>query len=239
MTPVEVAECARLLRELDPNHIVWVNLCRPDRALTWLESQDLWSYDAYPFPVQGFAGYYPWLEISDANLRGKRPLGTCLQTWQWSVEGALPMPTPDQLRASAWLHILHGYNWFGYYSYYDPEPAGCLARDPVLWSYCRALNTELRALAAPILAADAWTPAAVEGGEGEVQAGVKEAAGTRYLVVVSGARQATSVRVRLPGTVGAAEALQDRARSLPIVGGMVADELRPYGTLICRIKPQP
>jgi hypothetical protein len=239
MTPAELAGCARLVRELDPNHIVWVNLCQWPRALEWLESQDLWSYDAYPFPVQGFAGYEPWLKLSDASLRGKRPLGTCLQTYQWSSHASLPMPTPDQLRASAWLHVLHGFNFFGYYSYNDPEPAGCLARDPLLWSYCQALNTELRALAALILSPDAWTTVAVEGGDGAVQAGVKDAAGTRYLVVVSGARETRHVRVRLPAAGDQPEILLDRPRLLSVTDGMLADDLRPYGTLICRLKPNP
>ena len=235
MTPAEVAECAQLLRELDPNHIVWVNLCQWPRALEWLASQDLWSFDAYPFPAQGFAGYEPWLKVSDAELRGKRPLGTCLQTYQWSSHASLPMPTPDQLRASAWLHILHGYNWFGYYSYADPEPAGCLARDPRLWSYCRALNTELQAQAPLILSLAPWVSVAVEGGAGEVQAGTKEDAGVRTLVVVSGARQTRKVRLRLPGASGQAEVLIDRARALPIVDGVLEDDLPPYGTLVLRL----
>jgi hypothetical protein len=235
MTPAEVAACAALVRELDPKHIVWVNLCQWPRALEWLASQDLWSFDAYPFPAQGFAGYEPWFKVSDAELRGRRPLGTCLQTYQWSSHASLPMPTPDQLRASAWLHILHGYTWFGYYSYFDPEPAGCLARDPRLWSYCRALNTELQALAPLILSPEPWSPLEVEGGAGEVQAGIKDHAGTRTLVIVSGSRQARQVRVRLPGAAGRAEVLVDRARSLPIVDGILAADLPIYGTLILHL----
>jgi len=236
MTPAEVAECARRVRGLDPNHIVWVNLCRPQRALEWLDSQDLWSYDTYPFPVQGFAGYTPWLKASDASLRGQRPLGTCLQTWQWSAEATLPMPTPDQLRASAWLHVLHGYTWFGCYSYYDPEPAGCLARDPELWSYCRALNSELVALSGTILDPAPFQGLVVESAGSEVEAGAKDSGGVRTVVVVSGAREPRQARIVLPGPAGEAEVLFDAPRRLPVAGGALVVDLRAYGTLVLRIR---
>jgi len=231
MLPEAVAEAARLLRELDPNHIVWVNLCRVDQGLDWLESQDLWSYDAYPFPVQGFAGYAPWLKLSDEHLRGKRPLGTCLQTWQWTDESALPMPTPDQLRASAWLHILHGYKWFGYYSYYDPEPSGCLARNPLLWSYCRALNAQLRAMEGLILAPEPFE--LLDAGP-DMTAGVKAHEGQRYLIVVSGAREPAHVRVPVEGQ--AARVLFEREGEVEIEGGVLEDDLGAYGTRVYEVQ---
>jgi len=230
MSPAHVAEAARLIRELDPNHIVWVNLCRVDQGLEWLESQDLWSYDAYPFPVQGFAGYAPWLKVSDENLRGKHALGTCLQTYQWSDLPTIPMPTPDQLRASAWLHILHGYKWFGYYSYYDPEPAGCLARDPVLWSYCRALNAELRAMQGLIVAPEPfeWLDAGPD-----VTAGLKAYEGRRYLIVVSGAREPVHVRVAVEGQ--RARVLFEREREAPVGEGVLEDDLGAYGVRVYEV----
>jgi len=227
MSPAHVAAAAQLVRELDPNHIVWVNLCRVDQGLDWLEGQDLWSYDAYPFPVQGFAGYAPWLKLSDEHLRGQRPLGTCLQTWQWTDESTLPMPTPDQLRAAAWLHILHGYKWFGCYSYYDPEPAGCLARDPVLWSYCRAVNAELRALEDLVLGPEPWEM--LEAGA-EVTAGVKAHEGRRHLVVVSGSRE--PARVRVPVAARQARVLFEREREVRVEGGFLEDDLEAYGTRV-------
>jgi hypothetical protein len=236
-TPAEVAECARLVRGLDPNHVVWVNLCRVNRALEWLESQDLWSFDAYPFPVQGFAGYAPWLKLSDESLRGRRPLGTCLQTYQWSAQASLPMPTAEQLRASAWLHILHGYTWFGFYSYYDPEPAGCLARAPELWSYCRALNAELVAMSGVILDPTPFQSLAVEAAAGEVEAGLKPSADAQVVVVVvSGAREPRRVRVTIPGPATEAEVLFDQPRRLSLKDGIVEDILPSYGTLVLKIR---
>ena len=232
MTPANVAEAARLIRELDPNHIVWVNLCRVDQGLEWLESQDLWSFDAYPFPTQGFAGYAPWLKVSDESLRGKHALGTCLQTYQWSDLPSLPMPTPDQLRASAWLHILHGYKWLGYYSYYDAEPAGCLARDPLLWSYCRALNAELRAMQGVILSAEPFEM--VEGGA-DITAGIKAHEGKRYLIIVSGARD--PVHIRLPVEGSRAKVLFEREREVPVAGGVIEDDLGAYGTRMYELLP--
>ncbi|MCC7491038.1 MAG: hypothetical protein IT204_01745 [Fimbriimonadaceae bacterium] len=141
LDPAAVAEAATLIRQLDPHHPLWINLCRPDQATRYLAAQDLWSYDAYPLgSPAGLRGYLEWLSLSDRQVRGQRPLGVVLQGYN---SAGLRLPTPEELRASAWLHAQHGYNWFSYYSWFDPAPALCLARDPVLGSYLAALNAEL------------------------------------------------------------------------------------------------
>ncbi|MBI2298207.1 MAG: hypothetical protein HYU66_04520 [Armatimonadetes bacterium] len=197
--PEQVAEAARLIRKLDPNHIVWVNLCQPDKGTAYLESQDLWSFDCYPFgSPQGAGGFAAWLKVSDENLRGKRPIGSVMQTW---CPASTRMPTPEELRCGTWLHLIHGYKWLGFYSYYDPEPYGCLMRDPVLKSYVRALTAELRTWESVILDPAPWEPLAVEGGDGQVQAAAKR--GLAVVVNLAGAEQRG--KVKLAGQAAATE----------------------------------
>lgn len=232
ITPAAVETAARLVRELDPNHIVWVNLCRPTMATDYLASQDLWSFDTYPIPSQGLQGYLNWLDITDRLLRGRKPLGTCLQTYQYSRD-RLRMPTPDELRASAYLHMIHGYTWFGYYSYYDGEPAVCLARDPELYSHTRALNGELVAFA-PVLLSEGDFASVDTGLEATVcQAAMKQHEGQTYLVVVSLSTE--PLTVRLPARGGSATLLFEEERTLPIREGVLADSLRPSAARVYRI----
>ena len=230
MDPGHVAEVAKLVRELDPNHIVWVNLCHVNRALDFLGSQDLWSYDTYPIPKPGPTGYLRWLAVTDEKLRGVKPIGTCLQTFQHYASDGVPMPTPDELRCSAYLHVIHGYTWFGYYSYYDPPPAGCLARHPALWSYTRALNSELLALAPVILGEAPFTSVATAREAAQFQAAVKAHGGRRYLVAVSLSAEPLTVAMSVEGR--RARVLFEADRDVPIEEGTLRDSFQPSGARV-------
>jgi len=224
MSPEKVAEGARLIRELDPNHIVWVNLCQPPRAQDYLESQDLWSFDFYPVPGLPVFSYMGWIGLSDAHFRGKRPIGSVMQTFTYP--GAR-MPTPDELRSMTYLHIIHGYKWLGFYSYYDGEPSGCLARDPVLWSATEGLTSQLRALGDVILGPEPYVPVQSSAGAEVFQAAIKQHDGRTYLFAVSGSADAVSVEMTLPGVQ--ADTLFENGRSVAIVDGKLKDDFRPHG----------
>lgn len=227
MDPKHVEEVASLVRELDPNHIVWVNLCHLNRTMDYLASQDLWSYDTYPIPAPGPTGYLQWLQVTDEKLRGARPIGTCLQTFQNQASGGVPMPTPDELRCSAYLHIIHGYTWFGAYSYYDPPPAGCLARNPVLWSYVRALNSELLTLAPVMLDETPFAPVASDQEDTLFQAAAKVHGGKRYLFGVSLNKETSRVAMSVGGR--RARVLFETDRDVSIEQGSLCDDFPPYG----------
>jgi hypothetical protein len=233
MSPERVKEGADLLRQMDPNHFVWVNLCQSPKATDYLDSQDLWSFDNYPFPTLTPAAYRVWLNISDEKLAGRKPLGTCLQTYVYD-RNQQRMPTPDELRVSAWLHIIHGYSWLGYYSYYDAEPAGCLGRDPGLWSYVRALNAELVSCKEAILGSDDWRVLRTEPESADVEAREKKVGGKRYVVVVNLGRQPASVTVK-PGLVAFKSRLLFEADAPPEAGREITVNLRPTSARVFEV----
>jgi hypothetical protein len=231
VTPERVAEAADLIRSLDPNHLVWVNLCQPDRATDYLASQDLWSFDYYPIPGQPPFSYMNWIGISDARLRGQRPLGSVMQTYSGPGNR---LPTPDELRCMTYLHLLHDYRWLGFYVYYDPPPAGCLARSPELWGATRALNSELLALSPVILDGAPMVACPVEPALEDFQAGEKTVDGVTYLVAVNGSAQAVEVALRTNGS--RAEVLLEEKRSVGIVGGLLRDTFGPYAVHVYRVQ---
>jgi hypothetical protein len=205
---------------------VWVNLCRPDRASDYLTSQDLWSFDFYPVPGLPIFSYMQWISISDQHFLGKRPLGSVMQTY--SAPGAR-MPTPAELRCMTYLHIIHGYKWLGFYSYFDGEPAGCLARDPILWSASNWLNNELRMLEPVILGPAVYQPVTATAGPEIFQAATKVHAGKTYLFAVHGSDKSKSQSVEMKVSGTRAEVLFENGRELPIVEGTLRDEFAGFG----------
>jgi len=233
MQPAAVQAGADLIRRLDPHHFVWVNLCRNNPVTDYLASQDLWSYDSYPFPqMTPFDYKRRWLDTTDRDVLGKRPLGTCLQTYNPNRH-TQRMPTPDELRTSMWLHVIHGYKWFGYYSYHDGEPAGCLARAPELLSYTRALNTELVQLQDVILAPGRWRDVPVEPQSDKLEAREKEVGGKLYVVVVSDSREPLTATLS-PSWANAKRRLLIESEMKP-VGGKFEVMLRPEATQVWEV----
>jgi hypothetical protein len=230
MKPEAVQAAADLIRRLDPNHFVWVNLCQCPPASDYLASQDLWSYDSYPSPqMTPFDYKRRWLDITDRDLLGKRPLGTCLQTCN-SNRHTQRMPTPDELRTTLWLHVIHGYKWFGYYSYYDGEPAGCLSRDPALLSYTRALNTEMVQLQDVILAPGQWRDVPLTPATDKLEAREKAVGGKLYVAVVSDSREPVTATLK-PSWANAKRRrlIESEAKA---VGGTFTVTLRPEATQV-------
>jgi hypothetical protein len=232
IAPDRVKAAADLIRRIDGKHILWVNLCQPNRAMDYLDSTDIWSYDMYPIPGQTLAAFQVWFNTSDTKLIGKMPLGSWLQTYVGDMSHER-MPTPDELRAMAYLHIIHGFKFFAYYSYYDGEPAGCLARDPELWSYTRALNAELTAMEPVILAPGPWQPVKVEPANAPVVAREKKAGGKRYVVVVSNGAEAAEVRLSPAGPAAKWKLLFEGDGTPPVgppgPGGEIRMRLAPDG----------
>jgi hypothetical protein len=231
MKPEAVQAGADLVRKLDPNHFVWVNLCRNTQVTDYLASQDLWSYDFYPFPtLTPFSFKTSWLNQTDQQLLGKKPLGTCLQTFYYNRHEQR-MPTPDELRTSAWLHIIHGYKWFGYYSYHDGEPSGCLMNTPELLSYARALNTELSQLESIILAPGNWQPVKMASQNDKLEAREKKVGERWYVVVVSDSRTPQQVKL-LPSLTKGTRRLLTETDKPAAAGTTIESTLRPFATQV-------
>lgn len=231
MKPEAVQAAADLIRKLDPNHIVWVNLCMNTRIVDYLGSQDLWSFDFYPYPtLTPFAYKRQWIDGSDEKLLGKKPLGTVLQTFNYNRHEQR-MPSPDELRTAAWLHIIHGYKWFGYYSYYDGEPAGGLGNTPVLWSYCRALNTELVQLEDLILAPGQWQPVKLDPQTDKLEAREKKLGDKWYVVVVSDSKEPLTMKLTPTLAKGKRQLLIESAAPA-VAGTTIETTVRPFATQV-------
>jgi hypothetical protein len=156
-----------------------------------------------------------------------------LQTYNYN-HNLQRMPTPDELRTSAWLHIIHGYKWFGYYSFYDGEPAGSLSNTPELWSYCRALNTELVQMQDVILAPGAWQPAKMEPATDKLEAREKQVGGKWYVVVVSDSKEPLKVTLH-PTLAKSKRRLLTESNNPAVMGGAIETTVRPFAAQVWEV----
>lgn len=231
MKPEAVQAAADLVRKLDPNHLVWVNLCRNAQITDYFASQDLWSFDYYPFPaLTPFSFKTTWLNASDREVLGKKPMGAVLQTFNYN-HNEIRMPTPDELRTSAWLHIIHGYKWFGYYSYSDGEPSGSLSNTPQLLSYARALNTEFARLQDVILAPGQWQPVKMEPATDKLEACEKKVGEKWYVVVVSDSKEPQQVKLT-PTVAQGLRRLLIESDKPATAGTVIETTVRPFATQV-------
>lgn len=131
VAPEEVRRAAALVRKLDPNHVIWVNLCRPSEFQNYAGISDLASVDHYVFPSGDLADMHRINGQIRATAPNK-PLLSVLQTYGGAGRG---MPTTAQLRAEMYMNICDGMTLFNYYSWSEGSDAfGFLRNNPELQS---------------------------------------------------------------------------------------------------------
>ena len=232
--PSELQKAKELIHELDPNHIVWINVSPliPDTCDQFNDGLDLWAYDYYPLPMpNGLLAFKNWLTASDTKIRGKKPMGTWLQTFN---PNEFLMPSPDMLRAETWLHAIHGYKFYGYFcygtSYFAP---GAMPRDAKLWSSTRALNSEMISFSQLILGESEFKPIASNIKTEAFEAAEKMVDGKRYVVAVNGSYDKLSVKIKVNGK--SAEELSGSPRTIRAKDGFIPDSFQPFDVHIYRI----
>ncbi len=139
----EVARAAEIVRKLDPNHPIWVNLCQSHKFKKYVQYSDFASYDTYPFPDMSLAVIEGNNKKILEDSENRKPLIAVLQTWAPAGNRG---PAYDELKAEAYLCITQGMKSFTFYSWSDPEPQFCMAQNPEFQSYVQNLMFEMNAL---------------------------------------------------------------------------------------------
>ena len=139
----EVTRAAEIIRKLDPNHPIWINLCQSGKFKKYVQYSDFASYDTYPFPDMSLAVIENINKKILADSGNRKPLITVLQTWAPAGNRG---PTYAELKAETYLCVTQGMKIFTFYSWWDAEPSFCLARSPELQSYVQNLMVEMDVL---------------------------------------------------------------------------------------------
>ena len=234
--PAEVKRAADLVRQHDPNHVIWVNLCFIDRFKEYAGLSDLASYDTYPIcrglgldVIQRYNR-----AILDSVARDK-PLLSVLETYAWA---GMPHITPAQLRAMTYLNIRDGMTIFHFYSWHDPAGTTNLANTPILRNEARLLAHELHELR-PFLFSDRVIEAQIEAPNNERCVCLAKQVGKQIVLVVvnTTSEPCASCRVTLPGSkISSAVGRFDPAFRPRVANGELTVSLPSYGVGVLEVE---
>ncbi|MEI8246205.1 MAG: hypothetical protein WCI51_10265 [Lentisphaerota bacterium] len=191
----EVARAVEIVRKLDPNHPIWVNLCMSGKFKKYVQYSDFASYDTYPFPDMSLTVTESINKKILDDSGNKKPLITILQTW--AAPGNI-RPTYDELKAETYLSITQGMKIFAFYSWGDPEPQFCMARSPEFQSYVQNLMVEMNVLKDFLFAPTPEQPVIKELSEKGIRYIYKIVGGKNYFIAVNISDSVQEYNIALP-----------------------------------------
>ena len=179
-TPQLMRQMYDVIKAVDPQHPVWLNLSEPNRGGEYAHACDIISEDSYPVQKVHYNLSLPALRASQLRqmVRDRKPVWAYVQTYRvdnHDLDSVGPAPTPAQVRCLAYMLIANRVTGLPFYSFHEagsklgrpgadlpyPQTGWRLSRDePDLWASLKILNEEIKGLTPVVLAAT--TPAQIE-----------------------------------------------------------------------------
>ncbi|MBN2582858.1 MAG: beta-galactosidase [Planctomycetes bacterium] len=208
----------------------------------YIKGCDVVSYDVYPvttgqlssqlwYQAQGVGRLCTWTE-------GRKPVWNCLECT--GMANVNIKPTPHQVKAQAWMAIIHGSRGLIYFVHqFNPFNEAALLDDPEMLAGVTALNRQIQELA-PVLnsatIADAVTVASSEP-HTPVHAIVKRHDGATYVLAVSMYSRKTEAAFKATGLPAAAKAeVIGEDRTIDVTDGGFKDAFEGHEVHLYRIK---
>ncbi len=254
--PSKIVEDYGKLRAADPSRPVLLNLGqgvawdgwigrgvrtnKPEDYPEYLKGCDIASFDIYPavhdkpevagklwFVAQGVDRLRRWTE-------GKKRIWACIEASR--IDNEKTKPTGAQIRAEAWMAIIHGSTGLIYFVHqFKPRfDEASLLRDAELLKAVTEINRQIRELA-PVLNSPAAADAAkvsTSSADAPVALMAKRHGGATYLFAVAMRPVATTARFTIAGT--RAEVLGE-GRMIPLKDGGFEDAFAPYEVRLYRV----
>ena len=227
-TPEEMTQLSQTVRNEDPDHPVYVNLCDPSKFHLYAPSSDIASYDIYPFPG---AGLIESQKRTQALLKAfpSAPFDSYLQMFNFKT---MDMPTFDQLRASFLLDRINGSHSLISLSWGSTHQS--FQTDPELQSYYRAIVSMFRRLE-PVLRNPAAEPLPLESSHEFVAHKMFQEGDTPVLLLVNLSND-TPTDVSFSHAATEAEDFFDPAWTYKPEDGKYRFRLEPNQSLVLRLK---
>lgn len=229
----ELARAVKIIRTLDPNHPILVNLCLSDKFKKYVQYSDFASYDTYPFPDMSLSVIEGNNKKIIEDSENQKPLIAVLQCWSQSGNRG---PTYEELKAETFLCITQGMKIFSFYSWSDPEPQFCLKQSPELQSYVKELIFEMNVLKEFLFAPTPKQPVIKELSEKAIRFIYKNVGGKNYFITVNISDSIQEYNISLPHyKVGTPiEVLFEDGRTANLVNGGLKDILAPFEVHVYR-----
>ncbi len=264
--PARIVADYERLRALDPTRPILLNLGQgvawddwhgrgvrsrhPEDYPEYVRGGDIVSFDIYPVVHDRPAVSGNLWFVADGVRRlvgwagDRRIVWNCLECTRISHPTA--KATPHQVRAEAWMSLIHGSRGLIYFVHeWKPRfNESALLDDPDMLRAVTALNREIRELA-PVLNRPApLPPAPVSVTSADpgvpVAATSRELQGTNYIFAVALRAGSTTATFKLPNSIadGRVEVLNE-SRILPLANGTFRDDFAPWAVHLYRVAPPP
>jgi hypothetical protein len=233
-----------LVKRLDPNHPVWLNLAygwEKDHA-AYNSVTDIQSDDIYPVPEARLPAVAAYAEAIRAGAQGKP---------SWIVLQMAPVrpqmkdkdraPTMAEVRCMTYMAFAHGMTGVGYYSFNERPGYNWRISEtaPAFWAQWSDLTAELHTLAPYLLAPAAGEVKAkvLEGPQGPgpwkfaaLHVSLRQRPTGLFLIAVNGLAEPVRARLTLPLDPKCKEAaVRFETRLQPVQGAAIEDRFEPYG----------
>ncbi len=227
----EVIRARNIIKKLDPNHLIWVNLCYPAKFNEYSPTTDLASYDTYPLPdnsLKVIAGNNK--AILAAQDQTVKPLVSCLQTYSQPGNRA---PTYEEIRAETYLCIVQGMKAFAFYSWNDAEPIFSLNQSMELQSYLQDMVMQIHALKDFLVTPTPAQPVIGELDKNGIRYLFKTIRGKNYLITVNPEVKSKKYTFLLPEyRNGPVELMFDANSNAKVSDKQVEEIMPPMGVKI-------
>jgi len=151
---------------VDPNRPVSAAVCNNNLFKQALGGFDFVMMDPYLIRYSALSGIATWIKRGFDASNGQKPVWMVPQAF--TIDSALwKEPTPEELKAQAYISLVNGATGFVWYAFWSPEPwsespahRGCwVLSDTKLWDAFPKLNAEVTELAPIILTGKKMGPA--------------------------------------------------------------------------------
>ncbi|MFQ6096980.1 MAG: hypothetical protein ACE5O2_04575 [Armatimonadota bacterium] len=221
------------VRALDPDHPTWIVLYQVGQLERYLPTFDVLGTDPYPIPEGPVTRAAEWTIRTVEAVNGRRAVWMVPQAHNWSVyrKGEKPVrgPTYEEMKAMAFLCIVHGAKGLIFYSFQD------LKRDPLgfdkRWADVRRVADDVAQVVPIILSTERRPKLRITRGADGVHAAAFERNGVPYVIAINATTEEKAFSFRL-GTMSKVALTLDGSQ----VVGRRKDEFRDtLGPLAVRI----
>jgi hypothetical protein len=207
---------------------------RDEMYFEYAEAADVLGFYFYPVsrdrPIELIAtGVTRLLEWS----RYRKPIIALIEAS--SIEGG-PRPTPEQIRAEAWLALVHGAAGIGYYCHRfmpDFSETDCLEHEPTR-AMLQQINTEVREVAPALNSSIVGNGVTVES-DAPIATRLARVSGATYLFAAALSNEPTAARFSLRSFSYASAEVIGEDRDIAIEAGELSDDFDGYSVHLYRI----
>jgi len=261
--PEKIVSDYQAMRAADPSRPILLNLGQgvawdgwhgrgvrsrhPEDYPLYLQGCDIASFDIYPAvhdkpEVAGNLWYVGrGVERLVAWSAGRKAVWNCLECTR--ISNVERKPAPAEVRAEAWMSIIHGSRGLIYFVHqFKPTfREAALLDDPEMLSAVTALNRQITALAPVLNAPLAPDAVQVESSSADVPVAIttRKHRDELYLFAVAMRGSPTTARITIPSLqAGASIEVIGEARSIAAGQGFFNDSFEPWGVRLYRVGKQ-